>query len=49
MMLIFYFCIINDVQNRHVSVMKLFFLLGFLCADIKLGLGIKHWLKNQRD
>jgi hypothetical protein len=39
-MLIFYFCIINDVQNPHVSVLKLFFLLSFICC-FKIGLGHK--------
>jgi hypothetical protein len=38
MLLIFYFCVINEVQNPHVSVLKLFFLLSFICCD-KTGFG----------
>jgi hypothetical protein len=44
-LLIFYFYIINDVQNPHVSVLKLIF-YQVLFVDIKLGLDIKHWLKK---
>jgi hypothetical protein len=47
-LLIFYLCVINDVQNPHVSVLKIIFCY-VLFVVIKLGLGIKHWLKNQRD
>jgi hypothetical protein len=31
-LLIFYFCVINDVQNPHVSVLKIIFLLIFICC-----------------
>jgi hypothetical protein len=48
MLLIFCFCVINDVQNPHVLVLKIIFCCVSLAFKI-LGLGIKHWLKNQRD
>jgi hypothetical protein len=44
-LLIFYFCIKNEVQNPHVSVLKIIF-CRVLFVVIKLGLGIKHWLKK---